>query len=576
MHHKFNKVLDKLAAKEPPAQKVMHYSKGDPVPKRGQPGLRKGERYLIHDFTGCLKPGELMMVVGRPGSGCSTLLKTLAGLTSSYAGVDGAVYYGSIKAGSREMRPFRSDVIFNGEEDVHDPNLLVERTMDFALRMQAPSKQARPLNPTTGKPISRHAWVEQQKTTILKAFGIDHTRRTKVGDQYVRGVSGGEKKRVSLAEALAADAQIYFWDNATRGLDASTALAFANLCRTLCDVANRVNVMSLYQAGNGIYDLCDKITVVAEGHIIYFGPRVEARPYFEALGFEHTEGANTADYLTAVTAHNERRVMKGFEGRVPNTAAEFAEVYRKSELYARMLNEADAALNDKAEREAEANAMKEYIKAEKSSISFKALPYKADIFEQIYAVTIREVQVRWGDQWSLWGRQVTTIIQGFINGSVFYKLVSIAYFKLVINISATHYQRSLPPRWCPLHVGPLPRHSVVRGRAECVRRSCGSCQAQVVQYVRTGRYYLCADDCRLPDLLHPDGLLRRHHLLALSPQVQRWSLLGGHCHCFLRHKRSHGPLPHHWLQFRQLPERVKGLGYNLHNLHSLLWLYHCE
>jgi ABC-type multidrug transport system ATPase subunit len=329
------------------------------------------------------------------------------------------------------MRPYKSAVIYNGEEDMHDPNLLVGRTLDFALRMQTPSTAARP-HTENGKVMSKSAWVEKQKTTILKAFSIDHTRRTKVGDQYVRGVSGGEKKRVSLSEALATDAQIFCWDNATRGLDASTALGFAKLCRTLCDVANRVNIMSLYQAGNGIYDLCDKVTVIAEGHIIYFGPRVDARPYFEELGFEHIPGANTADYLTAVTALNERQVRKGMEGRVPNTPAEFEVAYRNSSMYARMLNEADAVMNDQAERERESQAAQEYIKKAKSPRALSLLPYKADFFQQVIACSIREGQARWGDQWSLWGRQVTTLIQGFINGSVFYYLVSDIFQKTTV------------------------------------------------------------------------------------------------------------------------------------------------
>lgn len=232
-------------AGEVPNGDSMHWVKGMHTPKKGEPGLRKGQRYLLKDFSGVLKPGEMMLVVGRPGSGCTTFLKALAGLTDSYAGVDGDVYYGALKAGSKAMKPLIADVSFNSEEDLHDPNLLVGRTMDFALRNQTPSRDARPL--VDGKPMSAKAWQDKTKHNLLRAFGIAHTDRTKVGDQYVRGVSGGERKRVSLAEFLSTDAQIQCWDNATRGLDASTALSFARVCRTLCDVANHINVASLYQ-----------------------------------------------------------------------------------------------------------------------------------------------------------------------------------------------------------------------------------------------------------------------------------------------------------------------------------------
>lgn len=398
----------------------MHYMPGSKKLKKGEPGLRKGERYLLKDFSGVLKPGEMMLVVGRPGSGCTTFLKSLAGLTSSFAGKEGHVYYGALEAGSKAMRPLKADVSFNSEEDLHDPNLLVSQTMDFALRMETPSAAARELGPD-GKPITPRAYQDKSKHDLLRAFGIEHTLGTKVGDQYVRGVSGGERKRVSLAEVLTTNAQIQCWDNATRGLDASTALDFAKVCRTLCDVTNRINVVSLYQAGNGIYEQFDKVTVIAEGRLLYYGPRVEARPYFEALGFVHMDGANTADFLTAVTATNERQIAEGFTN-VPTTAAEFAEIYQKSEMAARMRAEVDAWLADKSRLEAETQQARDWAAVVKSKSSFKALPQKVSFMSQVKAAAIRDAQQRWGDQWAFWARQATTLIQGLINGSVYYSI----------------------------------------------------------------------------------------------------------------------------------------------------------
>lgn len=399
----------------------MHYTPGSKQPKKGEPGLRKGERYLLKDFSGILKPGEMMLVVGRPGSGCTTFLKSLAGLTESYAGTEGGVYYGALKAGSKAMRPLKADVSFNSEEEVHDPNLLVGRTMDFALRNETPAPAARALG-DDGKPITPKEYQHKSKLDLLRAFGISHTINTKVGDQYVRGVSGGERKRLSLAEVLTTNAQIQCWDNATRGLDASTALGFAKVCRTLCDVTNRINVVSLYQAGNGIYEQFDKVTVIAEGRLLYYGPRAEARPYFEALGFVHMHGANTADYLTAVTATNERQVAPGFEGSVPTTPAEFADIYQKSDMARRMRAEVDEWLADKAAREAETEQAREWAKVVKSNLAIKAFPQKVSFFAQVKAAAIKDAQQRWGDQWSLWARQATTLIQALINGSVYYNI----------------------------------------------------------------------------------------------------------------------------------------------------------
>lgn len=418
IHHMANELM----SHEDQRQKEMHWSPGDPSPKMGQPGLRKGQRYLIHDFTGSLNPGEMMLVVGRPGSGCTTFLKALAGQFGAYAGVDGEVTYGAMKAGSSHFRPYASDVMFNSEEDTHDAHLSVGRTMDFALRMEVPAEKARRLDPTTGKPITKNQWIAGMKDRILKALGIAHTHDTRVGNQYVRGVSGGERKRVSIGEAMTTNAQICCWDNATRGLDASSALNFNKVLRQMSDHAKKINILTLYQAGNGIYDLFDKVTVIAEGHVIYYGPRALARPYFEDMGFEYMEGANTADYLTAVTALSERTVKKGYEGRVPNVASEFAIRYRESKIYADMVAEADAHRADTAAREAETEAQKELIHAEKSPSAFRAFAPRASLWTQLWALMIKEVQARWGDKPHLIARQGTTFVFAFICGSVFYNM----------------------------------------------------------------------------------------------------------------------------------------------------------
>lgn len=158
-------------------------------PGKNEDGLRPGQRYLLKDFSGLLHPGEMMLVVGRPGSGCSTFLKALSDLTGAYAGVEGDVYYGSLKAGSKEFRPYRSQVVLNSEEDVHDPNLTVGRTLDFAARMVTPGAPGRPVM-DDGSQMTAEGFQSKTRSDLLAAFNIPHTINTKVGDQYVRGVSG--------------------------------------------------------------------------------------------------------------------------------------------------------------------------------------------------------------------------------------------------------------------------------------------------------------------------------------------------------------------------------------------------
>ncbi|GKU09890.1 unnamed protein product, partial [Fusarium langsethiae] len=166
-------------------------------------------------------------------------------------------------------------------------------------------------------------YIDQTSTGILDSLGIGHTKDTIVGNEYVRGVSGGERKRVSVAEVMSTQAVVQCWDNSTRGLDASNALDFARVLRKHADEQQRTIIATLYQAGNGIYDQFDKVLVLADGHEIYYGPTVEARQYFEQMGFKCPPGANIADFLTSVTVDTEREIIPGYEATVPRTAHDF-------------------------------------------------------------------------------------------------------------------------------------------------------------------------------------------------------------------------------------------------------------
>lgn len=100
--------------------------------------------------------------------------------------------------------------------------------------------------------VSRKEFNDEVLDTLLKMLNISHTRETLVGDAFVRGVSGGERKRVSIAEMMTTRARVQSWDNSTRGLDASTALDFAKSLRIMTDILGQTTFVSLYQAGEGV------------------------------------------------------------------------------------------------------------------------------------------------------------------------------------------------------------------------------------------------------------------------------------------------------------------------------------
>ncbi|KAG2364667.1 hypothetical protein BDR07DRAFT_1450169 [Suillus spraguei] len=270
-------------------------------------------RDILSGFEGMVTSGEMLLVLGRPGSGCSTFLKTLANHRGEYHAVEGQVFYDSFT--SKEIHDsFRGDVTYCPEDDIHFPTLTVEQTLSFAVRNRTPA--TRLLGQT------RQDYVEDTATILMKVLGLHHSKNTLVGDAQIQGISGGERKRVSIAEILGSASPLGAWDNSTRGLDSSTALE--------CQTQN--NIVSLYQAGEQLYDLFDKVCVIAEGKMVYFGPAKSAKGYFINMGFEPQYKQTTPNFLVAVTDPKGRKIRPGYESFVPQTSEDLASRFKTSDL----------------------------------------------------------------------------------------------------------------------------------------------------------------------------------------------------------------------------------------------------
>ncbi|RHZ43888.1 uncharacterized protein CDV56_101606 [Aspergillus thermomutatus] len=362
---------------------------------------------IIDRSHGCVKPGEMLLVLGRPGSGCTTLLKVLANRRKGYQSVDGDVFYGSMPY--TEAGQYRSQIVMNTEEELFFPTLTVNQTMRFASRLKVPHHRP--------NGITVQQYEDQIRNFLLASMGISHTHETKVGNEYVRGVSGGERKRVSIIECLASRASIFCWDNSTRGLDASTALDWTKAIRTMTDVLGLATIVTLYQPGNGIYELFNKVLILDEGKQIFYGPMREARPFMESLGFACRDGANTADYLTGVTVPTEREIMPGYESIFPRNADEILARYEQTETRKMMALEYDYPSGAGAAQDTE--FFKQSVALEKHpGLSNTALT--VSFFTQVYACVVRQYQIIWGDKPTLIIKQASNLIQALIAGSLFY------------------------------------------------------------------------------------------------------------------------------------------------------------
>ncbi|KAM0327218.1 hypothetical protein ACHAQA_006352 [Verticillium albo-atrum] len=365
---------------------------------------------IIDNSYGCVKPGEMLLVLGRPGSGCTTLLSVLSNNRLGYEEVIGDVTFGDMSA--QEAKSYDGQIIMNTEEEIFYPALTVEDTINFAARMKVPSH----LPPGIG---SAEEYVKKNKDFLLRSVGIAHTASTKVGDAFIRGVSGGERKRVSILECLTTRASVFCWDNSTRGLDASTALEWIKAIRVMTDVLGLTTIVTLYQAGNGIYEHFDKILVLDEGKQIFYGPQKDAVPFMEDLGFVRDSGSNRGDFLTGVTVPTERVIAPGYENTFPRTAIEVLAAYDRSSLKSKMLEECRTypISNEAADNTA---LFRDSVAREKHKGVPDKSPVTADLLTQIKAAVTRQYQIMWGDKSTLVVKQAATVVQSLIGGSLFY------------------------------------------------------------------------------------------------------------------------------------------------------------
>ncbi|XHF96820.1 hypothetical protein AWENTII_000437 [Aspergillus wentii] len=363
-------------------------------------------RDLLHDFSGAVREGEMMMVLGRPGAGCTTFLKAISNNREGFAGFLGDVSYGGMSA-EDQHKHFRGEVNYNPEDDQHFPTLTVWQTLKFSL-INKTKKHDR-----ASIPIIIDA--------MLKMFGITHTKNTQVGNEFVRGVSGGERKRVSIAETLTTKSSVVCWDNSTRGLDASTALDYAKSLRIMTDVSKRTTFVTLYQAGESIYELMDKVLVIDSGRMLYQGPANEARQYFVNLGFYCPEQSTTADFLTSLCDPNARLFQPGREASTPKTPEELEEVFRSSEQYKRIANDISGYETQLQETNQEDTRrfQKTVAQSKSKTVSTKS-SYTVSLARQVAACVQREFWLLWGDKTSLYTKYFIIVSNGLIVSSLFY------------------------------------------------------------------------------------------------------------------------------------------------------------
>ncbi|XP_066339477.1 ABC transporter G family member 25-like [Miscanthus floridulus] len=235
------------------------------------------ERTILKGITGEARPGEVLAVLGPSGSGKSTLLSILGGRLPGR-------HSGTVLAGGRPPSRFvQRRTGFVAQDDVLHPHLTVRETLTFCANLRLPHSA-----PAAAKASAAEA--------VIAELGLGACADTIVGNAFVRGVSGGERKRVSIGHELLVNPSLLVLDEPTSGLDSTAA---ARLVATLSALARkgRTVVLSVHQPSSRVYSMFDSVLLLAEGSCLYIGAGRDAMDYFASVGFAPGFHVNPADFM---------------------------------------------------------------------------------------------------------------------------------------------------------------------------------------------------------------------------------------------------------------------------------------
>ncbi|EFJ09064.1 ATP-binding cassette transporter [Selaginella moellendorffii] len=236
---------------------------------------------LLKNLSGEAKAGRLLAIMGPSGSGKTTILNVLAGqlAASPRLKLTGLLFVNGTPCVSTSYK-----VAYVRQEDLFFSQLTVRETLSLAAELQLPGSSTA---------AERSRYVDD----ILQRLGLVRCADTPVGDAKVRGISGGEKKRLSIACELIASPSVIFADEPTTGLDAFQAEQVMETLKKLAQDGHTV-VCSIHQPRGSIYSKFDDLLLLSEGSVIYAGPaQNEALAYFAGLGHSCPEHVNPAEFF---------------------------------------------------------------------------------------------------------------------------------------------------------------------------------------------------------------------------------------------------------------------------------------
>jgi ABC-type multidrug transport system ATPase subunit/ABC-type multidrug transport system permease subunit len=386
---------------------------------------------VLHPMSGIIKPGSMTLILANPGAGKSTFLKALAGKLqdNSKTKIGGEVLYSGLRGEQIDLIKLVGLV---DQTDNHIPTLTVRETFKFAdLCMNGlPEDQPEEMRDIAGL----------RTELFLQILGLNNCADTVVGDALLRGVSGGERKRVTVGEMLVGGQSLFLCDEISTGLDSAATFDIMQSLRTWCRTLGGSSIVALLQPTPEVVELFDDILMVNEGHLIYHGPRTEILSYFQERGFTCPPRTDPADFLIEVTSGRGRKYANGNVeiSKLPVSPDEFSNMFYQSSIYKKTHEALSKGFNENSFENAE-----DFKKA-KSVVNLARSKGQSEFglsFVQSTLLLLNRQKTIWlRDRALLWGKLFEAMIVGLVLGVIYYDCDPKYYLRLMF-FSIAVFQR---------------------------------------------------------------------------------------------------------------------------------------
>ncbi|XP_057750178.1 ABC transporter G family member 5-like [Arachis stenosperma] len=254
-------------------------------------------RHVLKNVSFKAKPWEILAIVGPSGAGKSSLLEILAGKVTPQSG--------SVLLNHKpvEKAQFRKLSGYVTQKDTLFPLLTVEETMMFSakLRLRLPQEQ-----------------LQSRVKSLIKELGLDHVAGARIGDERVRGISGGERRRVSIGVEVIHDPKVLILDEPTSGLDSTSALQIIDMLKVMADTRGRTIILSIHQPGFRIVKLLNSLLLLANGSVLHHGTADLLSVNMRLMGLELPLHVNVVEFsIESIDAFQQQQICKRFQVQTP-------------------------------------------------------------------------------------------------------------------------------------------------------------------------------------------------------------------------------------------------------------------